>query len=164
MQVIDGHYPHVMPHSSNLSFWEKGMTSDIGHTWIIGVTRLRLHHHAGLSASRRCAMLRPCRQAGARAMARGAQAADAERRRRTQAIGPLHRAGLGGPVAERGLCFQAQRCSLPANVQVHHASKSLPHHPHHNPNPHLAAFYLSMSISSYPLVSSLNPSRLLPHA
>ena len=40
MQVIDGHYPHVMPHSSNLSFWEKGMTSDIGHTWIIGVASL----------------------------------------------------------------------------------------------------------------------------
>ena len=37
LQVIDGHYPHVMPHSSNLSFWEKGMTSDIGHTWIIGM-------------------------------------------------------------------------------------------------------------------------------
>ena len=35
--MIDGHYPHVMPHSSNLSFWEKGMTSDIGHTWIIGI-------------------------------------------------------------------------------------------------------------------------------
>ena len=34
--MIDGHYPHVMPHSSNLSFWEKGMTSDIGHTWLIG--------------------------------------------------------------------------------------------------------------------------------
>ena len=37
LQVIDGHYPHVMPHSSNLSFWEKGMTSDLGHTWLIGV-------------------------------------------------------------------------------------------------------------------------------
>ena len=34
--MIDGHYPHVMPHSSNLSFWEKGMTSDLGHTWLIG--------------------------------------------------------------------------------------------------------------------------------
>jgi len=40
VQVIDGHYPHVMPHSSNLSFWEKGMTSDIGHTWLIGHKRL----------------------------------------------------------------------------------------------------------------------------
>merc|ERR1712205_118030 len=39
-KVIDGHYPHVMPHSSNLSFWEKGMTSDIGHTWLIGHKRL----------------------------------------------------------------------------------------------------------------------------
>ena len=27
-----------MPHSSNLSFWEKGMTSDLGHTWLIGVS------------------------------------------------------------------------------------------------------------------------------
>jgi len=40
VQVIDGHYPHVMPHSSNLSFWEKGMTSDIGHTWLIGLFML----------------------------------------------------------------------------------------------------------------------------
>jgi len=40
VQVVDGHYPHVMPHSSNLSFWEKGMTSDIGHTWLIGHKRL----------------------------------------------------------------------------------------------------------------------------
>jgi hypothetical protein len=35
-QVIDGHYPHVMPHSSSLSFWEKGMTSDMGKTFLIG--------------------------------------------------------------------------------------------------------------------------------
>ena len=46
VQVIDGHYPHVMPHSSNLSFWEKGMTSDIGHTWLIG-----LHKHTQFPCS-----------------------------------------------------------------------------------------------------------------
>jgi hypothetical protein len=34
--VIDGHYPHVMPHNSSLSFWEKGMTSDMGKTFLIG--------------------------------------------------------------------------------------------------------------------------------
>ena len=60
VQVIDGHYPHVMPHSSNLSFWEKGMTSDIGHTWLIGATCLGLRHCAGLLASLRCVALRPC--------------------------------------------------------------------------------------------------------
>ncbi|KAJ1476534.1 hypothetical protein T484DRAFT_1824547 [Baffinella frigidus] len=35
-KVVDGHYPHVMPHASNLSFWEKGMTSDIGSSFLIG--------------------------------------------------------------------------------------------------------------------------------
>jgi hypothetical protein len=133
------------------------MTSDIGHTWIIGVTHRCPHNHAGLPASLRCAMLRPCRRAGARAMAVGAQAADAERCRRPQAIGQLHRAGLGGLVAERGLCCQAQRCSLPADVQVHHASNRSRTAPTHNLHPHLAAFYLGVSISSYPLVSSLTP-------
>lgn len=39
-KVVDGHYPHVLPHSSSLSFWEKGMTSDIGSSFLIGNKRL----------------------------------------------------------------------------------------------------------------------------
>jgi len=48
LQVVDGHYPHVMPHSSNLSFWEKGMTSDIGSTFLIGILLPQPHMHATL--------------------------------------------------------------------------------------------------------------------
>mmetsp|Transcript_6867 Transcript_6867/g.17076 ORF Transcript_6867/g.17076 Transcript_6867/m.17076 type:complete len:102 (+) Transcript_6867:126-431(+) len=35
-KVIDGHYPHMYPHSSSLSFWEKGMTQDMGRSFVIG--------------------------------------------------------------------------------------------------------------------------------
>jgi len=48
LQVVDGHYPHVMPHASNLSFWEKGMTSDIGSTFLIGTLLPQLRMHATL--------------------------------------------------------------------------------------------------------------------
>ena len=34
MQVIDGHYPHVEMHSSSLSFWQKGLSSDMGKSWM----------------------------------------------------------------------------------------------------------------------------------
>lgn len=33
-QVIDGHYPHVELHSSSLSFWQKGLSSDMGKSWM----------------------------------------------------------------------------------------------------------------------------------
>mmetsp|Transcript_19396 Transcript_19396/g.44440 ORF Transcript_19396/g.44440 Transcript_19396/m.44440 type:complete len:101 (-) Transcript_19396:119-421(-) len=39
-RVVDGHYPHVMPHSSNLKFWEQGLTSDIGKSFLIGHKKL----------------------------------------------------------------------------------------------------------------------------
>lgn len=46
-RVIDGHYPHVVPHSSSLSFWEKGMTSDIGTQFLIGHKKLGNSTEAG---------------------------------------------------------------------------------------------------------------------